>query len=77
MTTYKFKTNINFGGCVAKVTPLLNNKEGIEKWEVDINTPEKILTVETEDLPAAKVIEEVKKAGFTIVEVGNNTRSIH
>ena len=31
METLKFTTNINCGGCIAKVTPFLDNKEGIEK----------------------------------------------
>lgn len=68
METIKFKTNINCGGCLAKVTPFLNNEEGIEKWEVDINNPEKTLTVEVCEIGADKVIEAVEKAGFKIEE---------
>jgi copper chaperone len=68
METLKFKTNINCGGCIAKVTPFLNKEEGIEKWEVDINNPEKTLTVEVCDIGASEVIEAVKKAGFKIEE---------
>jgi len=64
METLKFKTNIKCTGCVAKVTPLLNNESEIEKWEVDILNPEKILTVETRNNDAQKVIEAIEKAGF-------------
>lgn len=64
METLKFKTNIKCTGCVAKVTPLLNNESEIEKWEVDIFNPEKILTVETRNNDAQKVIEAIEKAGF-------------
>ncbi len=64
METLKFKTNIKCTGCVAKVTPLLNNESEIEKWEVDIYNPEKILTVETKHIDAQKVIETIEKAGF-------------
>ncbi|MBN8693128.1 MAG: heavy-metal-associated domain-containing protein [Bacteroidia bacterium] len=64
METLKFKTNIKCTGCVAKVTPLLNNESEIEKWEVDIYNPEKILTVETTHIDAQKVIETIEKAGF-------------
>lgn len=64
METLKFKTNIICTGCVAKVTPLLNNESEIEKWEVDIFNPEKILTVETRNIDAQKVIETIEKAGF-------------
>ena len=66
METLKFKTNINCGGCVAKITSFLNNEKGIEKWNVDINDPEKILTVEVSGIPTGQVIETVMKAGFRI-----------
>ena len=46
METLKFKTNINCGGCIATVTPVLNTLEGIFKWDVDTANREKILTVE-------------------------------
>ena len=61
----KFKTTINCGGCVAKVTPLLNATEGIENWSVDTANPDKVLSVTTA-LPEEVVIETIKKAGFKI-----------
>ena len=64
MKTLKFKTNINCSGCVSKVTPLLNEAEGIEKWEVNTNDSLKILTVETDELSAEEVKNIVNKAGF-------------
>jgi copper chaperone CopZ len=64
MKTYTFKTNINCGGCIAKVSPHLNALEGI-KWEVDINVAEKILTIETEK-DINEIMDVVKKAGFNI-----------
>lgn len=69
MSTLKFKTNINCSNCLAKVTPFLNAKQGIQKWEVDIDNPAKILTVETASLTAEEVIKEVKKTGFTIEQL--------
>lgn len=66
MTTYKFKTNINCGNCVSKVTDYLNNEKSIEKWEVDTNVPEKILTVSGENLDKEKIKEAVEKAGFVV-----------
>lgn len=64
MKTLKFKTNINCGGCIANVTPSLNKIEGIGKWEVNINDPQKILTVETTNLSEGEIVEIVKKAGY-------------
>ncbi len=64
MKTLKFKTNIKCTSCVAKVTPFLNDENGIEKWDVDISNPEKILTVETDSTNSDKIIEAIEKAGF-------------
>jgi len=64
MKTLKFKTNVNCGGCIATVTPYLNNLSGIDKWSVDTTTPEKILTVDTADLKADAIIETLKIAGY-------------
>lgn len=62
----QFKTNINCGNCVRTVTGFINEVKGIEKWSVDTDNPEKILTVEGENLTAEAVIEAVEEAGFDI-----------
>ncbi|HVU55430.1 MAG TPA: heavy-metal-associated domain-containing protein [Puia sp.] len=66
MNTLQFKTNINCGGCVARVTPRLNETKGIVSWKVDTDNPDKILTVETETLGSEAIVEAVKKVGFNI-----------
>ena len=66
MATLQFKTNINCGGCIARVTPKLNEVKGIHSWKVDTDNPDKILTVETETLTNEPIIEAVKKVGFQI-----------
>jgi len=66
MSTLQFKTNINCGGCVARVTPRLNETKGILSWKVDTGNPDKILTVETETLGSENIVEVVKKVGFNI-----------
>ena len=64
MKQYQFKTNINCSGCVAKVTPVLNSDPNVKEWNVDINNPNKVLTVETENLQENEVKALVQKAGF-------------
>ena len=61
---YKYKTNINCGGCVASVTPHLNASNDIKSWEVDTANPQKVLTVETDNLSDEAVREIVVKAGY-------------
>lgn len=64
MKTLRFKTNINCSNCLAKVTPFLDRKEGVNSWNVDTETPDKILTVETEVLEAEDILKTVKRTGF-------------
>mgnify|MGYP003411324997 FL=1 len=63
MASIKFKTDIKCMGCVAQVTPHLNETIGQENWEVDITTPSKILTVRGES-NETKIKEALQKAGF-------------
>lgn len=62
----KFKTNINCGGCVAQVTPFLNDADGICHWEVDTTNKDKILSVHSEGITEEEVIQKVQEAGFKI-----------
>jgi len=64
METLQFKTNINCGGCIAKVTPFLNQVEEVEDWRVDTNNPDKILTISGEELSCDLIVETIEKAGF-------------
>lgn len=64
MKTIQFKTNINCANCVAKVTPFLNKKEGILSWSVDIESSDKLLTVETSHLTAEDIVKTIKRTGF-------------
>lgn len=64
MNTLKFKTTINCGSCVAKVTPVLNEQENIEKWSVDTENPNKVLTVEGENIDEADLVKALSKIGY-------------
>jgi copper chaperone len=41
----KFKTNIKCDGCIAKVTPILDQSVGKGNWSVDLNSPLRILSI--------------------------------
>lgn len=64
--TLKFKTNINCSGCVAKVSPFLNDADGICHWDVDTTNKEKILSVYSEGITKEEVTQKVEEAGFKI-----------
>ena len=65
MDKLTFKTNINCNNCIRSVTGFLNDVKGIDQWKVDIDNPDKILTVEG-DVTIEAVVEAVEDAGFDI-----------
>ena len=62
--TLKFKTNIKCMGCVATVTPALDEAVGSGNWEVDLQSPERQLTVRTENAEVATVVAALAKTGY-------------
>lgn len=68
MKTLKFKTNIKCAGCVATVTPFLNETTGEGKWKVDLTSSERTLTVET-DASEEQIREALLKAGYKAEKV--------
>ena len=65
METMKFKTTIKCEGCIENVTPYLNKSVGADNWEVNTQTPEKILTVTQDtEVNETDVIAAVQQAGF-------------
>ncbi|NEM99288.1 heavy-metal-associated domain-containing protein [Pontibacter burrus] len=70
MKELQFKTNINCGGCVSKVTPVLNATEGVCEWNVDTANPGKVLTIKTDSLSEQEVIATIAKAGFKAEALG-------
>jgi len=69
MGTMKFKTNINCSNCVAKVTPFLDKKIGKESWSVDIESDDKILTVNTTELTEGDIVKTIKRTGFEAMPI--------
>jgi copper chaperone len=61
METVKFKTSIKCMGCVATVTPYLNEAVGEHNWQVDLQSPEKVLTVNIDDTDKNKETTVIKK----------------
>lgn len=68
MKKLKFKTNINCSGCIAKFTPHIAGKEGVQTWAVDTTTADKVLTVEGH-LTKEEILDLVTTAGFQAREI--------
>lgn len=70
MEPMKFKTNIKCSGCIAQSTPYLNEVVGENKWSVDVQNADKILTVNPDhSVPAEKIISALEKAGYKAEKV--------
>ena len=59
-----FKTNIQCGNCLSKVSPKLNEQSGIQAWQVDLQDADRTFTVETDALNPEDIKKAVLKAGF-------------
>ena len=65
MENLKFKTTIKCSGCISRATPFLDERIGKENWQVDVQNPDKILTVvKDENLSEDEIIKAVQDAGF-------------
>jgi copper chaperone len=65
----KFKTNIRCGGCIANVKPKLESIPGVKEWSVDLDSPDRTLTVEGENLDEKKITEALISAGYQGVKI--------
>lgn len=66
MKILKFKTNIATPDQITLVTPILDEIEGISKWEIDPKTEDNILSVSGEYLNPQIVENAIQKAGFKV-----------
>ena len=68
MGLLRFKTNLKCNGCIAAVKTSLDDISEISKWEVDLTTPDRLLSVETEsENVAEKITSAFKKAGYEAI----------
>jgi len=61
----KFKTSLKCGGCKATIAPFLNEAKGIEKWELDLEHPDRTLTVHANGITSGEVKNIITRAGYT------------
>jgi copper chaperone len=68
---FKFKTNLRGSECVATITPYLDAVIGLQRWAVDMDDPEKILTVHVAD-PGHTILvaAAIERAGYSAEQIG-------
>lgn len=69
----QYKTNLRCGACIATLKPYLDQAPDVDRWEVDLASPDKVLTIEGKVAPE-KVIELVSRAGYQVLgEIAEKT----
>lgn len=66
METLKFNSTIKCTGCLAKVTPFLDETAGANNWEIDLKNPNKVLTVKGNGVTAEEIAKAVENAGYSV-----------
>ena len=62
MKTLKFKTNLKCAGCMYAIKPYMDEIKGIQSWDVNLDSPDKEVTVEAETETPKKLSKTIKKA---------------
>lgn len=66
MKTLRFKTNIESTQSVANISNFIDNTHGIKNWEIDLRSPDKILTIRGKVSRPDMIVKKVHKAGFQL-----------
>ncbi len=64
MESFRFKTTINCASCVRIVKPVLDAQPQISFWEVDTQSNDKVLKIESEANPSEEIIKALEELGF-------------
>lgn len=62
--TLTYKTNIKCNGCIATVTPFIQKNPAIKNWSVDLESPDRILTIELEGGDENEIKSLITEAGY-------------
>lgn len=67
MPKYKFKSNIKCGNCEATVRQLLDTKEEIESFNVDLEDLDREVEIKTtHEIDESTIVEWVNEAGYQL-----------
>lgn len=64
MEQVKLKTDLSCRHCVMKVEPLLKEGKGIVSYSIDLEHPDKLVTIESEGADISQLIKGFNKAGY-------------
>ena len=63
-----FKTNLRCSGCVQTIAPLLDGDSSIASWNANVESPDRLLTVEGDLISRSQVEALLGKAGYQVLD---------
>ena len=63
-----FKTNLRCSGCVQTIAPLLDGDSKIMSWNANVESPDRLLTVEGDLVSRSHVENLLGKAGYQVLD---------
>lgn len=66
---WRYRTSIMCNGCIAKVKPILDSAEGVASWSVNLDTPERILSILPDGVVEEELLAQLRGAGFTVERI--------
>ena len=64
-----FKTNLESPELVSRAQPLLQNLQGISRWNVDMHDCDNVLRIEATELSPRSVEQTLQQAGYYCQEL--------
>lgn len=65
----RFKTNARCAGCTARMAEVLDPKVGKDNWTLDLNSPDKLLTVNSDAMSDDEIVAAISALKFKIEKV--------
>lgn len=65
--TRTYKTTLRCGGCVGTIAPVLDAAPGVRSWSADTDHPDKLLTVDGDDLSADRLDRLLGPVGYRVL----------
>ena len=75
MDAITFKTDLHCSSCVSKVTPILEDDSSIKEFNINLDHPQKLITIQGNIINSGKLISKIEDAGYH-AEIFNDTQSL-
>jgi len=69
MEKISLKTDLSCKHCVMKVEPVLKNQPGIVDYSIDLEHPDKLVTITSENADIKDIISKFNAVGYTAEKV--------